>query len=409
MSNKRYIDNPFDDYSPVNDVFEQTSGLLNINTKDNLLLSINKLLTHLESNLSESIDPKDESIYTGSTGFALLYLHLYRVFDYKKYLDKSLEIVDLIVNKLSLKKNDISFVLGNSGVLSIAALIHHINGDQNGCHKLLTSLKSMVKFCTDSSSQTPDEILYGRSGFLYSLLFVRKYIGNSQQIIDNNDIRLIVDAIIKSGQKTAQKDKIADKCPLMYYWYNTPYLGAAHGVMGIMAVLLEAKSYLTDNELNHIKKTIDFILTLRLPSGNYPSALDDMSDVLVHWCHGSPGAVHLFALAYRVFNEDKYLMAAKDCCECIWKRGLLTKGYGLCHGVAGNGYAFLRLYQLTNDVKYYYRAVKFGLWCGRYGEHGCRTPDRPFSLFEGMAGTIYYLSDLLKPEESLFPAYQLSI
>lgn len=86
----------------------------------------------------------------------------------------------------------------------------------------------------------------------------------------------------------------------------------------------------------------------------------------------------------------------------------LTLGYGLCHGTAGNGYAFLRLYQLTGDPKQVYRAVKFGEWCAQYGSHGCRTPDTPFSLFEGMAGTVYYMSDLLDPTRSRFPAYQLS-
>ncbi len=33
--------------------------------------------------------------------------------------------------------------------------------------------------------------------------------------------------------------------------------------------------------------------------------------------------------------------------EVIWSRGLLKKGWGLCHGTAGNGYAFIHLYQIT--------------------------------------------------------------
>ena len=32
--------------------------------------------------------------------------------------------------------------------------------------------------------------------------------------------------------------------------------------------------------------------------------------------------------------------------ELIWERGLLKKGNGLCHGTAGNGYAFIHLYQV---------------------------------------------------------------
>lgn len=44
----------------------------------------------------------------------------------------------------------------------------------------------------------------------------------------------------------------------------------------------------------------------------------------------------------------------------VWQYGLLKKGYGLCHGAAGNAYAFLALYNLTQDVKYLYRACKVG-------------------------------------------------
>ena len=33
-------------------------------------------------------------------------------------------------------------------------------------------------------------------------------------------------------------------------------------------------------------------------------------------------------------------------------------GYGLCHGVAGNAYAFLALYRVTKDPRCLYRAMK---------------------------------------------------
>ncbi|CAG2168760.1 unnamed protein product, partial [Oppiella nova] len=165
----------------------------------------------------------------------------------------------------------------------------------------------------------------------------------------------------------------------------------------------------TDEELDKcVKPTIDYILSLRMPSGNYPSSLSNPYDRLVHWCHGSAGAVNLFALAYEVFKEERYLMAAKDGGEHVWEKGLLVKGYGLCHGTAGNGYAFLRLYQLTGEEKYVFRAVKFGQWCCAYGEHGCLKPDHPLSMFEGLAGTLYYLTDLLLPKNSRFPGYQIS-
>lgn len=65
-------------------------------------------------------------------------------------------------------------------------------------------------------------------------------------------------------------------------------------------------------------------------------------------------------LSCQVFKEEKYLKEAAECTEVIWQRGLLRKGYGICHGTAGNGYAFLSLYKLTQDKKYLYRTFKVG-------------------------------------------------
>lgn len=59
-----------------------------------------------------------------------------------------------------------------------------------------------------------------------------------------------------------------------------------------------------------------------------------------------------------MFKEEKYLKDAMECSDVIWQRGLLRKGYGVCHGTAGNGYSFLSLYRLTQDKKYLYRACK---------------------------------------------------
>ena len=121
----------------------------------------------------------------------------------------------------------------------------------------------------------------------------------------------------------------------------------------------------------------------------------------------SIGAVHLFLEAAQAFSDkrEEYTRVAEQCGEVIWQRGLLKKGYGICHGVAGNGYAFVHLYRSTGDLKHLFRAAKFAEFCFAYGTHGCRTPDRPLSLFEGLAGTVYFLSDLLRPTEAKFPAF----
>ena len=108
--------------------------------------------------------------------------------------------------------------------------------------------------------------------------------------------------------------------------------------------------------------------------------------------------------------------AAKRCSDVIWKRGLLKKGYGLCHGVCGNAYAFLAMYKETGDARYLQKAKRFCNFACDYGSSGCPTPDRPYSLFEGMSGTVYFLDDMEKIlenaeeniKETYFPCYYVS-
>ena len=80
------------------------------------------------------------------------------------------------------------------------------------------------------------------------------------------------------------------------------------------------------------------------------------------------------------------------------------KGPGICHGVAGSGYVFLLLFRMTNDKKYLSRAISFAdfMYTDQFNR-GARQPDCPFSLYEGTAGTMCYLADLLTPEKSAFP------
>ena len=78
-----------------------------------------------------------------------------------------------------------------------------------------------------------------------------------------------------------------------------------------------------------IRQAVDYVLSCEMPNGNYPPVPGEdrgHEDELVHWCHGAPGVVYLFAKAYLTWNDDKYLQAAKRCAELTWQRGLLRKG-----------------------------------------------------------------------------------
>lgn len=91
------------------------------------------------------------------------------------------------------------------------------------------------------------------------------------------------------------------------------------------------------------------------------------------------------AKSYKTFGDRKYLDSCLKCGDLIWQRGLLRKGPGICHGIAGNGYVHVLLLRLTGDSKHLYRAMKVAEFLE--SEMFCkeaRTPDRPLSLYEGL-------------------------
>ncbi|XP_030407286.1 lanC-like protein 2 [Gopherus evgoodei] len=364
---------------------------------------IRDLLQQMEEGL-KTADPHDCSAYTGWTGIALLYLQLYRVTRDQKYLQRSLDYVKRILRNLTGRR--VTFLCGDAGPLAVGAVVYHklkIDSESKEC---ITKLLQLQRTVISTDSELPDELLYGRAGYLYALLYLNTEIG--PDTVPQSVIKEVVDAIIESGKNFSKEERKTERCPLLYQWHRKQYIGAAHGVAGIYYMLMQPVSDVDQETLTElVKPSIDYVRHKKFRSGNYPSSLSNETDRLVHWCHGAPGVIHMLMQAYKIFKEDKYLKDAMDCSDVIWQRGLLRKGYGICHGTAGNGYSFLSLYHLTEDKKYLYRACKFAEWCLEYGAHGCRIPDRPYSLFEGMAGAIHFLSDILVPETSQFPAFEL--
>ena len=92
----------------------------------------------------------------------------------------------------------------------------------------------------------------------------------------------------------------------MYTWHGKHYLGAAHGLAGILTLLLQIPLPVLRPHLSSlVQPAVDYLLGLQLPSGNLPSSLESShGDRLMHWCHGAPGFVHLMAHAYRVRRRE---------------------------------------------------------------------------------------------------------
>lgn len=117
--------------------------------------------------------------------------------------------------------------------------------------------------------------------------------------------------MIRSGEDYAKK--VQSRSKLLYSWCDTEYFGAAHGLSGIIYLLLKicrhpSFVHLQHYAESHLLPTVDYLTKKQLSSGNYMSSNDSKSDHLVQWCHGAPGFVYMFLQAYQV-NKSKFFFS----------------------------------------------------------------------------------------------------
>lgn len=90
----------------------------------------------------------------------------------------------------------------------------------------------------------------------------------------------------------------------MFEWYGERYWGAAHGLAGMMHVLMQTD--LRPDEHDVVKNTLLCMIKNRFPSGNYPASEADRRDLLLHWCHGAPGVALTLVKAYEVMEVPTF-------------------------------------------------------------------------------------------------------
>jgi Lanthionine synthetase C-like protein len=144
-------------------------------------------------------------------------------------------------------------------------------------------------------------------------------------------------------------------------WTQTLYgrvgqiLGPAHGFAGNAHAL---RGYASDETLRErVTRALERTAMREDGLTNWPPVAKPRPGgdlVRVQWCHGAPGIV-------ATLGDLMPIELALAGGELIWRAGPLRKGPGLCHGTAGNGFAFLKLFALTDDERWLDRARRFAM------------------------------------------------
>jgi lantibiotic modifying enzyme len=394
-------------------------------------------------NMSKSINSLGKektkpTFYTGTGGNIYIYWKQYLFYDKKKeYLDKfylSLKTNLSIREEIGEEESTNSFFMGDSGIYMFYCIYALEIKNEELFDKFFDKL---IKLKTISENKYAEvELLYGTSGYLYSLLFLKKY-------LIKNSVNGIVKSIHTKNLDNSIKDifnillNVGIKSMIKYKWDNSLlypfpmsgrkepkfYLGAAHGLIGALYMLLSTIKFFPELSKQQVKinsnnisienlliNNIKYIQTLQIKStGNFPSDVEgnDSGDK-VHFCHGCIGAVHLFLLAEELYPKNDFKQTALKCNNCLWERGLLYKGNGVCHGMSGVIYGLIKLYKFTKDELYLKEAV--GICHGTFDpevqklvkqyedpqRYSVGIPDTPYSLMEGEGGCLVMYYDLIK-------------
>ncbi|CAJ0902428.1 14646_t:CDS:2 [Entrophospora sp. SA101] len=360
-------------------------------------------------NYSASFRSSDYGVYVGYAGIAYLFFHLYN-----------------LTPELKIAGDNVSLLCTTYLAGALSALDYSTSKHVGFLDTHVESLKHLKKLITKyheiALNEDSNELLYGRVGYLYALKLIQNYCKDSKEImelVNNEMIKEVWDKVFEEGKLFATKSKHdsddedydyrdnvgndEDMPPLMWSWHGKRYLGAVHGVAGILAILLEFKD-LAEQHLDDLFKTLEWLTRqVSKKNGNYFISVESNRDDLVHVCHGAPGMIPAFLKIHSLYPTNPLAPTLLNSCinasQIVWKYGILKKGLtGLCHNAIGNAYSFLLLYLATKDELQLQRALAIGLHAGNWEEEtrkgSIKVPDRPWSLWEGLAGGVWYWADL---------------
>jgi Lanthionine synthetase C-like protein len=171
------------------------------------------------------------------------------------------------------------------------------------------------------------------------------------------------------------------------YGTKARYLGPAHGYAGIVRACANRGTTVQLADLAPYVLREDGVANWK------PTTEARPDQIRVQWCHGAPGMV-------ATLGDLLELELALAGGELTWRAGPLAKGSGLCHGTAGNAFAFLALHRRTGDGVWLDRARAFAMHAiGQVERERAELGRGRYSLFTGDIGVALFLRHLLNGDD----------
>jgi len=328
--------------------------------------TMNEYLRLVQTVYPPSQYDSDATVFNGLGGRALLYLRLYDGDGDADNLQIALEYIESSLSSVNtITSNYCGFLWGRTGVYSVAAAIYDRLNNTAKVQEMVTQVVNIFE-ASQSDSQAPyDDWDAGRGGLLFASPYLDRNTPNYQKAYNVNGGIISRELMVNIATAVVNRGNKLSDAPGQYLQWVSPndggkWLGQSHGSAGVLHGLLLVPEVYIDNATARglILGTLDHIVSLQQPSGNFPTEYYNPSDdVLVQWDHGAPGVMAVLSeAAYRYSNTSNtdakkeanttsWMNSAIKAADCTWERGLLVKGLQLCHGISGNTYMQITLAQ----------------------------------------------------------------
>lgn len=256
---------------------------------------------------------------------------------------------------------------GNAGRAWAFLSLHEALGDTQWRD---AALELAPRISTTIILPAAGDLIAGPAGQLLLLLRLHSVTGNNQWL---NAARTIGDAIIKTAVPIGNGIKFPSFA--LPGGGNAFYPGFAHGSAGAGYALARLAGALPageraaySNAAEAAARWLDDIVIQRPIGVNwYRREPDQMNQIQIQWCHGSPGIGMFYAELYKLTQKQQHLDRAVQCAQLIESEGTQHWSNCQCHGMAGNAELFLKLHRVTGDAAWLGKAavVENYLWARR--------------------------------------------
>ena len=274
-------------------------------------------------------------------------------------------------------KHESSLLMGRSGCLLTALRIAPTRELADDLHRLVRG----------NVANETDELMWGSPGTLVAARLLYEWTGDARWS----------DAWDESATALLARRGADGLWTQHLYGQVERIVGPAHGFVGNVLALDQRLRGGARAALHRAaNRVLARLAVVEDGMANWAPAVEEQlvhrtGVIRVQWCHGAPGIV---TSAAHYLDEELVLAGA----ELTWRAGPHgdERGSSICHGTAGNGYAFLKTFARTGDERWLGCARRFAVHAlAQMRRQRSERGRGRYSLWTGDLGVALFLADCL--------------